>query len=966
MLQQTRKTKKSILTSTIECLKATEYEILCSKNFYDFTYLGEANIQYLAKPLYENVQLGYFENMLYVKNVESDPHSFILKLENLLLNIITQPDDIHQAQMTHSCTENYEIMIYPKNISSSSSLIRFLSYYCIRHDFYFNYKILDGLGHGGYSEVFLTKNINSGDLFAVKKISCKGKTSKPLFIKQIIQELTAMRFNRHKCIPAIYEVHEMDVSIMVVMEYIKGQTLRQLMKKVGLKKEVNFCIIWSLISTLYTLNCNGYIHRDIKPLNIIVKDVDLEENWDIGLEDIVDKHCIYLIDYGQAIKEHTLSYNQLKSRVCGTAGYMPPEMLNTKSDKDRKELDHFKYDSFSIGIIIYELMTGMNPFIRSTAKETIHENTKCNIPMNNKELKYLDEEELELIKLLTIKDPVKRLTVNEAQAHPSQSKYEYLLYESAPPISKFFEENRQRMRFSNMRTNLQELNGKFQSKNKVIAQQGSNKNINFKTIQTLPHPRILTELAEQQQNQSSSGSNNPIVNKFNTSNRNLANWGSNSDNLDFVGFDANSLYAKSPANLSNINNNQQIDFSNQSISRLSVSNINSQMGSAINSGINCFDLNRSVTNPTNINITTNIPNSKSQDLGFNLIDKDKERENNRIHDKDRRSSTGIVSKRQETIKKQNGHYRKNISESEELDIDDSDMGSEKDGHRATEMRRKSSFGGALALSIDSNLTPKYHQNHEIDNNDDNIVKLREQINFTNNKPIVRGQTLKVGVTRKSMSPRNNPQLIPNIMEYVGLESSSKHCSNSSLQKETLKEALKSSQLNQDDKNDENNPENEQMDIKLIDSELSNNKISELSNNKQSENLNSLIDDKANEAHNKSCNDNQNNPIFNFELINKGSSNIDVMIKDVLMQESKKSIVSHKNKSQNSNENPNMISHPSGGKDSIEIVNYNIDVVPEENCSLDSKHKYRVFTSKNNNENQIANKFSKRSKYNPES
>ena len=70
------------------------------------------------------------------------------------------------------------------------------------------------------------------------------------------------------------------------------------MKKVGLKKEVNFCIIWSLISTLYTLNCNGYIHRDIKPLNIIVKDVDLEENWDIGLEDIVDKHCIYLIDYG--------------------------------------------------------------------------------------------------------------------------------------------------------------------------------------------------------------------------------------------------------------------------------------------------------------------------------------------------------------------------------------------------------------------------------------------------------------------------------------------------------------------------------------------------------------------------------------------------------------------------------------------------------------------------------------------
>lgn len=99
-----------------------------------------------------------------------------------------------------------------------------------------------------------------------------------------------------------------------------------------------------------------------------------------------------------AILKGTEKYNDLKAKVCGTAGYMPPELLNTRSEAARIQLDQDKFDTFALGVIIYELITGTNPFIRNTSKDTIRTNRRCNVNYSHKRFLYCTEEEINLIK----------------------------------------------------------------------------------------------------------------------------------------------------------------------------------------------------------------------------------------------------------------------------------------------------------------------------------------------------------------------------------------------------------------------------------------------------------------------------------------------------------------------------------------------------------------------------------------
>ena len=79
----------------------------------------------------------------------------------------------------------------------------------------------------------------------------------------------------------------------------------------------------------------------------MIKDFDSENNWKFEVKDVLERHKIYLIDYGLAIKEGCEKHNELKAKVCGTAGYMPPELLNTRNENARTKLNQEKFDTFA-------------------------------------------------------------------------------------------------------------------------------------------------------------------------------------------------------------------------------------------------------------------------------------------------------------------------------------------------------------------------------------------------------------------------------------------------------------------------------------------------------------------------------------------------------------------------------------------------------------------------------------------
>jgi hypothetical protein len=202
-------------------------------------------------------------------------------------------------------------------------------------------EILELIGQGGMGVVYKARQIELNRLVALKILSPR-LAADPEFPRRFNREAQALASLDHSNIVRIHDVGREGDLYFIVMEYVDGMTLRDLLVQKKLPPEQTLRVVPQLCDALEYAHSRGVIHRDIKPENIILSRSGVAKIADFGLAKIVkDENA-----------EPSITQTNV---VMGTADYMAPE----QRDKT-KAADH-RADIYSLGVVLYELLTGELP-----------------------------------------------------------------------------------------------------------------------------------------------------------------------------------------------------------------------------------------------------------------------------------------------------------------------------------------------------------------------------------------------------------------------------------------------------------------------------------------------------------------------------------------------------------------------------------------------------------------------------
>jgi len=217
------------------------------------------------------------------------------------------------------------------------------------------YRILRQLGEGGMGAVYLAEDARLNRDVALKFLS-QRPANDAWAKRQLKKEAQAVAKLDHPNICAVYGFEELDGHSFIVMQYAEGETLYSLAQKNSLPIEHVPKIASQIAGALAEAHAHGIIHRDIKPKNIMVSAGGQVKVLDFGLAKSAQQSVLNT----EAGESHGWS----QGLVVGTVKYMSPEQL--KAEK----LD-FRSDVFSFGIVLYEMITGRNPFAKESDAESI-------------------------------------------------------------------------------------------------------------------------------------------------------------------------------------------------------------------------------------------------------------------------------------------------------------------------------------------------------------------------------------------------------------------------------------------------------------------------------------------------------------------------------------------------------------------------------------------------------------------
>jgi eukaryotic-like serine/threonine-protein kinase len=217
------------------------------------------------------------------------------------------------------------------------------------------YRILSSLGEGGMGAVYLAEDSRLNRKVALKFLSSDFVTDN-WAKRQLIKEAQAVAMLDHPNICAVYDFEEIGEHSFIVMQYIEGQTLADLIRLKSIRADQIVPLAQQIVSALADAHAHGIIHRDIKPKNIMVTPSEQVKVLDFGLAKTIPKS---LEDAAESISQ--LSKDGL---LVGTVAYMSPEQL-------RGEKLDFRSDLFSLGTVLYEMACGRNPYAHKTNAEVI-------------------------------------------------------------------------------------------------------------------------------------------------------------------------------------------------------------------------------------------------------------------------------------------------------------------------------------------------------------------------------------------------------------------------------------------------------------------------------------------------------------------------------------------------------------------------------------------------------------------
>jgi serine/threonine protein kinase len=213
------------------------------------------------------------------------------------------------------------------------------------------YQLVEKIGTGGMGEIYKARDTRLNRFVAMKALSA-GMAADPDRRLRFVQEAQAVSALNHPNIITIYDIVDDGATQYMVIEFVDGKTLLELIPKGGMPVPLVIRYASQIAEALCTAHAAGIVHRDLKPANIMITGTGLVKVLDFGLAKMIDWAAA---DPNGATVTMSPAPLTIEGTLLGTVNYMSPEQA------EGKKLDA-RSDIFSFGAVLYEMLTGKSAF----------------------------------------------------------------------------------------------------------------------------------------------------------------------------------------------------------------------------------------------------------------------------------------------------------------------------------------------------------------------------------------------------------------------------------------------------------------------------------------------------------------------------------------------------------------------------------------------------------------------------
>jgi serine/threonine protein kinase len=251
------------------------------------------------------------------------------------------------------------------------------------------YRLIKHIGRGGMADIYLSKQPGLDRDVAIKILNPYIVAEDPNFVNRFRREGRAVAALRHPNIIQVFDFDNVDDTYFLVMEYIEGRTLKQVLQELAEKGQVltmeeALRIVGQVGDALDYAHQQGCLHRDVKPSNIMVTRRGEAILMDFGIARIM----------GSAVQT-------TEGIISGTPAYMSPE-------QGRDDKVDYRSDLYSLGIVLYEMLTGNVPFTGDTPLAVMMKHERDPLPPLSRERPDLPQAVGLVLNRVLAKDPDRR------------------------------------------------------------------------------------------------------------------------------------------------------------------------------------------------------------------------------------------------------------------------------------------------------------------------------------------------------------------------------------------------------------------------------------------------------------------------------------------------------------------------------------------------------------------------------
>jgi serine/threonine protein kinase/Tfp pilus assembly protein PilF len=236
-----------------------------------------------------------------------------------------------------------------------------------------HYKVEAAIGAGGMGEIYRARDLRLKRDVAIK-ILPENLLENASAVERFMREARAASALNHPNILTIYDIGEIEKVHFIATEFVEGQTIRERLKKSPFKIEEALDVAIQICSALDAAHAAGIVHRDIKPENIMLRTDGYVKILDFGIAKLSEPVAGEMKnktgpnaqrDFPAQADAATLAYSATSpGMIIGTAAYLSPEQARGQKVDTRSDI-------FSLGVVIYEMITGVPPFSGASIADII-------------------------------------------------------------------------------------------------------------------------------------------------------------------------------------------------------------------------------------------------------------------------------------------------------------------------------------------------------------------------------------------------------------------------------------------------------------------------------------------------------------------------------------------------------------------------------------------------------------------